>query len=355
MAVRHWGDFPIEPKMRLISDNDYSGDPDGLVQLAHHLLSPTVETRAILASHLRAGDSWNRFDDSVEEAVKEVRNLQEIMNLQEIIDPSDIGKKDSQPLASRPKVLPKVLSKVLPKVLRGARGPLVDRKTPADSEAARFIIEEAMNSDSALPLFVVCGGSLTSIASAWLINPEIASKLTVVWIGGPEHQGHSQPPPGASQYEYNLHEDVIAGQVIFNDSDLRLWQIPRNAYRQLNTSQAELELRMNQAGLLGSYLYQKLSSVAVATNRLGFKFGETYMLGDSALVLLTALQSTFEADPSSSSYFDLPKPRLKDDGSYEDNPAGVPMRVYSHLDVRLTTEDLYAKLLIHEKSRGATT
>ena len=194
-----------------------------------------------------------------------------------------------------------------------------------------------MNSDSSLPLFVVCGGSLTSIASAWLINPEIASKLTVVWIGGPEHQGHSQPPPGASQYEYNLHEDVIAGQVIFNDSDLRLWQIPRNAYRQLNTSQAELELRMNQAGLLG------------------FKFGETYMLGDSALVLLTALQSTFEADPSSSSYYDLPKPRLKDDGSYEDNPSGVLMRVYSHLDVRLTTEDLYAKLLIHEKSRGATT
>lgn len=341
MAVRHWGDFPIEPKMRLISDNDYSGDPDGLVQLAHHLLSPTVDTRAILASHLRAGDSWNRFDDSVEEAVKEVRNLLEIMNLQEM------GKKDLQPLASVPKVVPKVLS--------GARGPLVDRKTPADSEAARFIIEESMNSDSSLPLFVVCGGSLTSIASAWLINPEIASKLTVVWIGGPEHQGHSQPPPGASQYEYNLHEDVIAGQVIFNDSDLRLWQIPRNAYRQLNTSQAELELRMNQAGLLGSYLYQKLSSVAVATNRLGFKFGETYMLGDSALVLLTALQSTFEADPSSSSYYDLPKPRLKDDGSYEDNPAGVPMRVYSHLDVRLTTEDLYAKLLIHEKSRGATT
>ncbi len=341
MAVRHWGDFPIEPKMRLISDNDYSGDPDGLVQLAHHLLSPTVDTRAILASHLRAGDSWNRFDDSVEEAVKEVRKLLEIMNLQEM------GKKDLQPLASVPKVVPKVLS--------GARGPLVDRKTPADSEAARFIIEESMNSDSSLPLFVVCGGSLTSIASAWLINPEIASKLTVVWIGGPEHQGHSQPPPGASQYEYNLHEDVIAGQVIFNDSDLRLWQIPRNAYRQLNTSQAELELRMNQAGLLGSYLYQKLSSVAVATNRLGFKFGETYMLGDSALVLLTALQSTFEADPSSSSYYDLPKPRLKDDGSYEDNPAGVPMRVYSHLDVRLTTEDLYAKLLIHEKSRGATT
>lgn len=30
------------PRMRVIIDNDFSGDPDGLFQLAHHLLSPSV-------------------------------------------------------------------------------------------------------------------------------------------------------------------------------------------------------------------------------------------------------------------------------------------------------------------------
>src|SRR5688572_22318586 len=30
---------PAGPRYRLISDNDYSGDPDGLYQLVHHLLS----------------------------------------------------------------------------------------------------------------------------------------------------------------------------------------------------------------------------------------------------------------------------------------------------------------------------
>jgi purine nucleosidase len=33
------------PRMRVVSDNDYSGDPDGLVQLAHHALSTSVDLR----------------------------------------------------------------------------------------------------------------------------------------------------------------------------------------------------------------------------------------------------------------------------------------------------------------------
>ena len=33
----------IQPRSRVILDNDYAGDPDGLFQTAHHLLSPTEE------------------------------------------------------------------------------------------------------------------------------------------------------------------------------------------------------------------------------------------------------------------------------------------------------------------------
>ena len=45
----------VTPRMRVIIDNDFSGDPDGLFQLAHHLLSPSVEIRGIIGSHLKAG------------------------------------------------------------------------------------------------------------------------------------------------------------------------------------------------------------------------------------------------------------------------------------------------------------
>jgi hypothetical protein len=33
----------ITPRQRIIIDNDFGGDPDGLFQLAHHLASPSVE------------------------------------------------------------------------------------------------------------------------------------------------------------------------------------------------------------------------------------------------------------------------------------------------------------------------
>lgn len=38
--------------MRVIIDNDLGGDPDGLFELTHHLLSPSVEIRDIVASHM---------------------------------------------------------------------------------------------------------------------------------------------------------------------------------------------------------------------------------------------------------------------------------------------------------------
>jgi purine nucleosidase len=38
------------PRCRVIVDNDFSGDPDGLVGLAHHLLSPTNRVVAITSS-----------------------------------------------------------------------------------------------------------------------------------------------------------------------------------------------------------------------------------------------------------------------------------------------------------------
>ena len=43
---------------------------------------------------------------------------------------------------------------------------------------------------------------------------------------------HSLAPPGAPAAEYNTAIDPIAAQVVLDDSDLVIWQIPRNAYRE---------------------------------------------------------------------------------------------------------------------------
>ena len=80
---------------------------------------------------------------------------------------------------------------------------------------------------------------------------------------------------------------------------------------------------------------------------------ETYALGDSPLVLLTALQSLFEPDPSSSRYVNRPTPALDDSGSYVPIAGARPMRVYTHVDTRLMFEDMFLKLAEFAEWRGA--
>jgi hypothetical protein len=176
------------------------------------------------------------------------------------------------------------------------------------------------------------------------MEPRIAERLTAVWIGGPEYPDLGvPPPPGSSGVEYNLRIDLTAAQVVF-DSPIPLWQVPRNVYRQALVSMTELITQVRPAGRIGSHLYDRIFDIFELAAGGGLNMGETYILGDNPLVLLTALQSSFEMDPSSSSCSVIPRPRVDDHGGYVADPDGAAMRVYSRLDLRLMFEDLYAKL-----------
>lgn len=308
-------------RIRVICDNDYAGDPDGLVQLAHHLLSPTVEIVGIIGTHLAPGDPWgSRHEDVPLAAAQIARKVAKLCKRDDV------------------------------KIVTGARGHMVDHRDPLASDGIQLIIEEAMRDDVDTPLFVVCGASLTEIASAWLIEPRIAERLTVVWIGGHEHPG-APVAPEAPDMEYNLNIDRISGQVVFNDSNLNIWQFPRDAYRQALASRSELELRMaGRGGKLGRFLYEQLGGVGSMVQQF-MVARETYVLGDSPLVLATALQAMFQPDASSSKWVDVQCPFINDEGLYVDNPNGRPLRVFTHIDSRLWLEDLYAKLELHAKSK----
>ena len=306
---------PAGPRFRVISDNDYAGDPDGLYQLAHHALSPSVELRAVIGSHLAV-------------AILSTRPV--------TARPTGRPRRNGCLIWSRPDLgIP---------VIAGSELPLISRTEPQRSAAAEAIVAEAMRTDTDQPLYVVLGAGLTELASAYLIEPAIADQLIAVWIGGPEHLDlGAVPPPNAMPIEYNLNIDLLAGQVIF-DSPIPLWQVPRNTYRECLASMTELIVRVKAHGALGEHLYETLIDIHQRVAPMGLNMGETYVLGDSPLVLLTALQTGFEADPASSAYDLVPRPRIGDDGAYVANPDGHPIRVYSGIDVRLMLEDLYAKL-----------
>ena len=301
-------------RARVIVDNDFSGDPDDLYQLVHHLLSPSVEISLIVASHLRADDPFDPSGRSAENAVAVAHDVFARMGITstDVIQP-------------------------------GSNVPLDDRQTPQPAPAVDAIIAEALREDSR-PLFYVAGGGLTDLASAVLREPRIADRLTLVWIGGAEHEGLATPPPNAMPIEYNLLIDLVAGQVVFNDSAIPVWQVPRDVYRQCLVSDAELRLRVAARGPLGRYLYDEVAQVVgMVGSHLGGA-SETYALGDSPLVLLTALQSIFEPDPTSSRYVAQPTPAITADGAYEAMPDGRPMRVYTWVDTRLMFEDFFLKL-----------
>jgi purine nucleosidase len=300
-----WTADTIQPRVRVISDNDYCGDPDGLVQLAHHYLSPSVDLRCVIGSQLSEqyhGPNPTGLDDSVAAA----------LHVAELAGRRDVP------------------------IVAGA------------SAAPDAIVAEAMRDDTDLPLYVVCGGGLTSLASAWLREPGIAERVTVVWIGGREHAGLAEPAPGDLSVEYNTSIDLAAAQVVFNQSDLAVWQVPRDAYKQVLASRAELAVRMRSQGALGAHLFDELMRGIEMIERFGLSLGETYVLGDSPLVLFTALLGGYDPRPTSSRWVDRPRPTILETGHNGDPIAGAPpLRIFTHLDTRMLLEDLYAKLALH--------
>jgi len=308
------GRFEVAPRMRVLVDNDFSGDPDDLFQMAHHLLSPSAEIRGIIGSHLRPDDPQDPSGRSAANAARRAGELLEAMGLEGSVP-----------------------------IYEGAPCALSDPVKLLPSAGSEAIVAEAMRDDTELPLYLVCGAGLTDAASALLMEPRIARRLTLVWIGGNEHPGLAIPFPESPRLEYNLNIDLGAAQAVFNDTEVPLWQVPRDAYRQCLVSFTELESRVAPCGELGRFLLDAIAGVADWSRARGKDLGEAYVLGDSPLVLLTALQCSYQSDPSSCRYAAMERPRLLGDGGYAGGSGQGQIRVYTRIDTRLMFEDMFAK------------
>jgi hypothetical protein len=307
--------FLVRPRSRVIVDNDFHGDPDGLVQLAHQLLSPGADVRAIIASRLPA---FTPSEDQGGQTARGVAKVAELLNVMGLDKrPAAIAGSD-RALPERPAGLSRTL-------------------------AADAIIREALRTDTDLPLFYLAGAGLTELARAWLLDPRIGKRITLIWIGGGEHPDLAGPLM-RTEREFNLGIDMPAAQVIFEQSDITIWQVPRNAYRQLLYSHAELDRALRGCGALGQYLMDELEVFMAFAVRLQPQgLGETVILGDSPLVTLSALHASFDPDAASSRYIVRATPGFSADGLYVERSGARPMRVFTDIDARLTYGDMLAK------------
>jgi inosine-uridine nucleoside N-ribohydrolase len=93
------------------------------------------------------------------------------------------------------------------KVFRGSTSYIGKAGKAVESEAAQDLVKRAMG--AADPLYVLALGAITNVASALLMEPKIAEKIVVIWLGG-------QPLSFPSAREFNLLQDVPAAQILFD-------------------------------------------------------------------------------------------------------------------------------------------
>lgn len=294
---------PEEKIVRVITNTDAKNEADDQFAIVQALLSPTFENVGMIAAHF----GNKRTDNSMNESFAELEHIFDLMNFKD----------------EKKSVL-----------YHGAPHAIPDEQTPVDSEGAQLIIKEAM-SDDPRPLYVTFMGPLTDLASAYLLEPKIAERLTAIWIGGGSY------PNGAP--EFNLGNDINAANVVMK-SNIKLWQVPKNVYEMIPVSIAELVCRVVPHGPIGQYLFDQLieHSFEEAPRKSAFRTGESWVLGDSPAVGLILFEHRFEFD-----WVDAPE--ITPEMNYIHTGKNRPIRVYRRYDPRFILEDLYSKLELFAK------
>ena len=136
---------------------------------------------------------------------------------------------------------------MLPSIFPGSRRFLPDENTPVSSEAARDLARRAMEYTQDAPLYVLCIGAITNVASALLIQPAIRERIVIVWLGG--HAFH-----WPDNFDFNMMQDLAAARVIMN-SGAAVVQLPcSGVVDALKTTGPELKEWLKEKNALCDYL-----------------------------------------------------------------------------------------------------
>lgn len=293
-------DVPDYKKLRVIIDTDAACEADDPFAIAHALMSKKLIVKAIFAEQFGTPDTTRL-------------SYNEIMT---VLDAMDIE---------------------VP-VFMGEEGKLSDVEGKDISPAARYLIDEAMREDP-LPLFVLCQGAITNIASAIKACPQIIKRMTVVWIGGQGHDNFTK-----EFREFNAGNDIEAANLVIS-SGVEFWQIPSNVYSTMQIGLAELQKKVYPCGKIGKHLFENMVNYNMSEHA-GWTAGESWSLGDSPAVGVAL-------EPNCGQYVYREAPIFQEDTTYRFE-AGRPMiKVYTSINSRFILEDFICKLDLIYGGNGA--
>ncbi len=291
--------LPMRKQLRVIVSSDVKNEADDQFAIVHQLLTPMFDVRGVIAAHFetKAPNTKTTMEQS----------YQELLVLLKAAGMEDVP------------------------ALRGCAAPLKNETDAPASEGVDFIIQEALREDER-PLFVTVQGAMTDVAAALNRCPDIAERMTVVWIGG---QGYPHGGP-----EFNLSQDISAARALFS-SKAAVWQLPLPVYSTVEVTMAELAKNVRPCGTVGRYLYEEIEDYNASNDEpYELRKGENWCLGDSPVVgalLGCGWRQNFHTEHA---------PIINDDMTYTADPNGREIRVYDFVDVRMLLNDFYAKLAL---------
>lgn len=177
LVGRILADIRSDRKKKVIVDTDAYNEMDDQFSILYALCSDRMEVIALNAAPFD-NDRSDGFEDGMEKSYEELLRLTALL-------PDG----DSIP------------------VFRGSRRSIESTSHAAPSPAAENIISEALESNETV--YILTLGAATNVASALLMDPRIAEKICVIWLGGA-----SLDKPDVR--EFNLAGDYAAGQVLLN-------------------------------------------------------------------------------------------------------------------------------------------
>ncbi len=218
------------------------------------------------------------------------------------------------------------LMKIKKDVFLGSEAFLADENTPVVSDAAKDLAERVKNYSKENPLYIVAIGAITNVASAILLNPEVAERAVLVWLGGHALHYHDTG-------EFNMKQDIAAARVIYK-SGIPYVQLPcTGVVSDFTISKQELEYWFIGKNPVSDYL---------AKNAI--KEAESYASGRNWTRVIwdvTAVAWLFNDNDRFMCSRILDKAYLPEyNKKYEAEPTGFPMRYVYYIKRDALMNDL---------------
>ena len=274
-------------------------------------------------------DAYNEIDDQF--AIAYLLRYAERANTKAIYAAPFFNAKSTGPADGMEKSYDEIikllgLMEIEREVFRGSDSYLTDEKTPVISPAAIDLAERVKNYSAEKPLYIVAIGAITNIASAILLNPEVAQRAVLVWLGGHALHYHDTN-------EFNMKQDIAAARVVYK-SGIPYVQLPCcGVVSDFTVSKQELEYWFSGKNALSDYLAK--NAIAEA---------ESYASGRNWTRVIwdvTAVAWLFNDNDRFMCSRILDKAYLPEySKKYESEPTGYPMRYVYYIKRDALMNDL---------------